>query len=126
MSELITKQQLAEIRANLRGIYDNSKIQIRYSIIICVMQTYCGNKIKPTASFLGISKNTVKKALHFYEKREQVVAGKPGPESIIREEHQIYIEAMTLTNPRLTDQDLACMLVENFDNITHCSETTVI
>lgn len=95
----------------------------RYQCLNWIASNVFNGNANQTAKFVGCSYNTVRNAMSWSQNMTKII--KPGPEPMIKEHHLIYILAQTQSNHYLTNKQLADMLMENFNDISHISENTV-
>ena len=90
----------------------------RYRFIYALFTQQFNGDARKTSEFCGCSLNTVKNAISRIEHPSPF--GKKGPEPIIKPHHLIFIEVQTQLDHYLTNEQLAELLVQNFEDITHC------
>ena len=95
----------------------------RYEVINWMATNMFNGNANQTAKFIGCSYNTVINAMRWCKAPSEIV--KPGPESILKPHHDIFIISQTHLNHYLTNQELSVMLKQYFPDIPHLSESTV-
>ena len=98
-------------------------IQERYQTIYFLYKFHFREDIYETSKFCGCSINTVKNVIFRIEHPTPFI--KKGPEPIIKPHHEIFIEIQTELDHYITNKQLSELLIQNFSDITHCSENTV-
>ena len=89
-------------------------IQYLYNINNC--------SISKIQDVLDVSQNTIKNAIRCTNLENLPSHGRP---HLLKQCHIDYIEARTLSNRVLTNQQLANELVSVFPNLVHCSKQTI-
>ena len=113
------------MNSSLRDFYRTLKYPTSSEYIYSIFTNYCNRKVEPTANALGCAKKTVRAAIQYKENPFEFVHRHPGPEPMLKAHHIFYIDMMTMCYPRMSDSELAHLLVETFEDLNHCGHSTV-
>ena len=107
----------------MKSVYKELPKEQRYKIIQSMV---IGQRlsIETCRLLTGFSVNTIKRAISYYGKMDQLPT--QGRKKMLQKHHIDYIESQTISNPKLSAMELAHMLVSSFPDIKHCSKQTIV